>query len=304
MSDLDNDGLVVQEDWKSKYEALLKDKKLFEERLEERVTCPVCLEVPTRAPMYSCANGHLVCASCYQGPQSDCSLCRTKMNKTVSLLATTVIENIEHRCKFETDGCKVKTPAGKVEEHKRSCSFRPVKCPSLKCDKKVPFEHVMSHVLNECKESFKTFGVLDSSSCNLSFTLPANNLAVTFSVKPIKWNGQFFFLNMKVENEHHRRFYVQMLGTEEECEKYTVEINLKGEAGKRVTTFCDNPLSIEAAEDDLNAGGVMVSNAMLKKICVPVVDHPNKLQFSVSMTFATVTKRLRVGAYAGLRIIP
>ena len=63
MSDLDNDGLVVQEDWKSKYEALLKDKKLFEERLEERVTCPVCLEVPTHGPMYSCANGHLVCAS-------------------------------------------------------------------------------------------------------------------------------------------------------------------------------------------------------------------------------------------------
>ena len=95
-----------------------------------------------------------------------------------------------------------------------------------------------------------------------------------------------------------------MLGTEEECEKYTVEINLTDETGKHATTFCDNPLSIEAAEDDLNAGGVMVSNAMLKKIYLPVVDRPDKLQFFVSMTFATVTKRLRVGAYAGLRIIP
>ena len=148
MSDLDNDGLLAegQEGWKSKYEALLKEnidmketRKLFEEQLEERVRCPVCLEVPTSSPMYSCANGHLVCATCYQGSISNCSLCRTRMNKTISLLATAVIENIEHRCKFETEGCKVKTLVTQVEGHKKSCSFRPVECPSHLCKNNVPY---------------------------------------------------------------------------------------------------------------------------------------------------------------------
>lgn len=120
MSDPDN-GIFVEEDWKTKYEALLgeyvkleEEVKLFvklEEELEDRVRCPVCLELPTSSPVFSCPNGHLVCASCYPGSQSNCFLCRTKMHtprQTVSLVAITVVENIRHRCRFEADGCKVK----------------------------------------------------------------------------------------------------------------------------------------------------------------------------------------------------
>ena len=91
--------------------------------LEERVKCPVCLEVPTSGPMYSCSNGHLVCESCYQGTNSDCSMCRTRMFKNVSLLAKTVLENIEHRCRFDTEGCKVRTPLVDVENHKKICNL-------------------------------------------------------------------------------------------------------------------------------------------------------------------------------------
>ena len=216
MSDLEIDGL--EEDWKSKYEALLKEnagsketRKLLEEqleektnslvileekncslkkqleektwkfdklvdKLEERVRCPVCLEVPTSGPMYSCANGHLVCATCYQGSLSDCSLCRTRMDKTVSLLASTVIENIEHKCKFETDGCQKKTPLAGIEEHRKSCSFRPVDCPSHLCKKKVPLEHVVEHILNQCKHSFAKQDVTNSSIVQ-HFNFQAKSLA-------------------------------------------------------------------------------------------------------------------------------
>ena len=109
--------------------------------LEERVKCLVCLEVPTSGPIYSCSNGHLVCASCYQGTNSDCSMCRTRMFKNVSLLARTVLENIEHRCRFDTEGCQVTTPLSDVENHKKICNFRPVCCPSDLCKVKVAFKN-------------------------------------------------------------------------------------------------------------------------------------------------------------------
>ena len=342
MSDLNIDGLEEQQDWKSKYEALLKEnteskesRKLLQEqleakaksvvnleeesrtlkrqleeswnleeksskrqktgmvdqlleKLEERVRCPVCLEVPTSGPMYSCTNGHLVCATCYRGSFSDCSLCKTKMNKTVSLLASTVIENIEHKCKYETDGCKKKTPLAGIEEHKKICSFRPVDCPSHRCEEEVPFELVVDHLLKKCKYSFGKTDVTNSSiTGRLDF--PAGQIATApYSVKTYKWNNKFFFLNIKMENKHHRKFYVQMLGTEEECKKYTVEISLKAKTGKCAAMFCDNPFPIEVAEEDLKAGGMLVTKALLKKISFPMVDQPDWLSFSVLLTFAPV----------------
>ena len=91
-------------------------------QLEERVRCPICLEVPTTGPIYNCPAGHGVCSTCYKGPNSKCPMYRTKMNKNTSLLAMTVIENIEHVCEFE--GCEVRTPLAGVEEHRRSCNFK------------------------------------------------------------------------------------------------------------------------------------------------------------------------------------
>ena len=298
MYEFDNDGLQAKEDWKSEYEALLKKNmdmekksKSLMDQLGDRVRCPICLEVPTSSPMYSCANGHLVCAACYQGSLSNCSVCRTRMHKTVPLLATTVIENIEHSCKFETDGCKVKTSVTDIERHRKSCSFRPVDCPSHLCKKKVPFGHVVDHVMVECDYSFSkgrgSLRAVEYSSINSTFNFPANMLAsATYSVEMYQWNGQFFFLNMRVESALHRKFYVQMFGTEEECKKYTVQINLGDKTGKYAITFCDHPFPIEVSEEDLKAGGLQVSHVMQKKVCIPVVD---KLNFSLLLTFARVT---------------
>ena len=94
---------------------------------------------------------------------------------------------------------------------------------------------------------------------------------------------------MKAQNNLHRQFYVQMLGTEEECKKITVEIKLMDKTGKRAITFCDNPLHVEISEEDLKAGGIHVSHTMAKKICFPTVGEPEWISFSVWLTFATET---------------
>ena len=63
-------------DWKAKYEALLEEKLAAEEKskstdkllekLEEGIRCPVCLEVPSSSPVYTCSRGHLLCSACYR----------------------------------------------------------------------------------------------------------------------------------------------------------------------------------------------------------------------------------------------
>merc|ERR1711934_977325 len=216
---------------------------------------------------------------------SDCALCRTSMNRTVSLLAATVIENIQHRCRFETDGCKVKAPLTEVKEHMSRCSFRPVDCPSHLCTKKVPFQHVVDHILNECDHSFSKRGFYKNNEGDY-FDVPKSTFTANFYFEPdclasetypvsmFKWNDQFFFLNMKIDNEHQRKFYVQMLGTDEECEKYTVKLRLKAKTGKHAITFCDNPFPIEVSKEDLKAGGMQVSHVMMEKVSCAVANRP------------------------------
>ena len=264
--------------------------KAFVDLLEERVKCPVCLEVPTSSPMYSCSNGHLVCVSCYQGSNSDCSMCRTKMFKNVSLLAKTVLENIEHRCRFDIEGCKVRTPLAEVEGHKKICNFRPVSCPSYRCKDKVAFEKVIDHILSKCKHSF-SMKYLEGPSHSQVFNVPISSFEkYSTKVQPMKFHEHFFFLNEKIDNEHVRRFYVQMLGTPEECKKHTVEIKLADKTGKQVNTFRDHPLPIEMSEEESKFGGMQISNSFKRKICTPVVGNPEKLAFSVELTFASVSE--------------
>ena len=50
--------------------------------LKDRVECPVCLDIPTIGPIYSCPNGHCICYVCYQGQASNCPVCRTRVAKT------------------------------------------------------------------------------------------------------------------------------------------------------------------------------------------------------------------------------
>ena len=320
--DNSDDGLIEGvHEWKAKYEALLKVNKELEEQksksvaeleeksksleqllqkhklcekmsdnLEERVRCPVCLEVPTSGPFYSCTKGHLVCTSCYQGPTSNCPLCRTRMFKTFSLLATTVIENIEHRCKFEAEGCKEKMLVGKVEEHRLSCNFRPVSCPSIGCKVRLPLTQLVDHITGTCNHSYaKIQGKVHDlalPSCTKTFTFSFDPKPPVICTYTFKWRSQFFFLIEMEDGPMHRKFYVQMLGSEEECKKYRVGISMEDAKGLNHMKFCDNPLSIEMSEENLKYGGMQISNKMKERLFSTSVVDPQMHQFTVTLLFA------------------
>ena len=245
-----------------------KALKFLTDQLEGRVKCPVCLEVPTSGPIYSCPQGHLVCSTCFQGPDSNCPLCRTRMSKTISLLATTVIENIEHSCKFEEEGCRVKSLVGEVEKHRQECPFRPVPCPSTNiCKKLVPLAHLIDHILNTCEgSSAKSAGHcknVEGSSCTETY-LDLGSLYCCM-VDTFSWADKFFFLCQR-KGEQCSNMYVQMLGTEEECKLYTVSLNLVDKSGQVSLRFSDSPLPIEMTEEDRKVAGLPVFDKFMKKI--------------------------------------
>ena len=47
------------------------------QELLDLLQCPVCLDVPRAAPIFSCRNGHLICGKC-KPKVSSCPICRSK----------------------------------------------------------------------------------------------------------------------------------------------------------------------------------------------------------------------------------
>ena len=89
----------------------------------DKIECPVCLEIPRSGPVPVCPNGHFVCKKCKAG---SCPTCRVAMGEGKSLLAVTILESIEHSCKFED--CDEKFPLAHIEKHEEVCLCRLVNC--------------------------------------------------------------------------------------------------------------------------------------------------------------------------------
>ncbi len=80
------------------------------EALRERVTCPVCYEIPRQGGFFQCPNGHLVCERDFEslsGPKM-CPECRTEYRRQPTLgfkpprspLAEEVLQIIRIPCRW------------------------------------------------------------------------------------------------------------------------------------------------------------------------------------------------------------
>ena len=137
-----------------RYTKLLEKHNTLVSELRAKVECPVCLVLPIEGPMASCPKGHLVCLPCHQAmvsrDQGNCPNCREPMGKTKSLLAKTVIENIEHEC--NNDGCNKMLPQRELVRHERElCDYRKVLCPELGCNQMILHKEVVKHKKEICE---------------------------------------------------------------------------------------------------------------------------------------------------------
>merc|ERR1712129_181619 len=156
--------------------------------------------------------------------------CREPMGKGKSLLAKMVIESMEHECSLE--GCNAMVTHQDYKMHQEACGYRIVICPgSLTCKKMVPFCEVEEHVKN-CKGCLSCLSHDDFHSQVYTVTEPmlqdpAQDLQLMEwpSILGKSKSGKNFFFRMNRVNQIIS-MEVVMLGSEEECEKVEVEIQI------------------------------------------------------------------------------
>ena len=91
--------------------------------IEDSVKCLVCLNIPREAPVPCCGSGHIICQAC-RWKTSSCPKCKQKIDGN-SLLAETIIGQLEHRCKFKALGCQVQMLLEDLQTHESNCKNNP-----------------------------------------------------------------------------------------------------------------------------------------------------------------------------------
>jgi len=182
---------------------LARKHKSFLNKLRGKIQCPVCQEVPRSGKVPVCPSGHFVCRKC---KTSICPTCRVTMGNCMSSLAVTVIENIDHKCKFAA--CQELFPLDKLEEHEKVCSHRTVKCPHLNCAEEIALSKLPAHIVSKgcCGDKIPTVIPMDSTDHikrRFMFTEDTKDMywtsslfsydGILFVVFPVKLEGVFYF---------------------------------------------------------------------------------------------------------------
>ena len=201
----------------------LKRKLHVVDLLKDKIECPVCMEIPRKGPVLVCSNGHVVCNTC---KGEACHTCRVQMGNGRSLLAETILENIDHGCEF--DGCDECFPVYKIEQHSKVCSHRNVSCPFGGCKLKVGLSKFIDH-LNKNPCSYDSAPKLIEKSSDIE----TRHFIVNEQTKKsaIGWSPLYTFsfedVSFGIFVTKHAGEYCfcsVMFSSEEECSKYKIDM--------------------------------------------------------------------------------
>ena len=264
-------------------------------KLQAKVECPVCFDVPKQAPVPVCPNGHVVCQGC---KRDLCPTCRVRMGVGTSILAVTVIENIPHMCEFQIYGCQISCSIVSLPAHQAGCSYRAVKCPNFSCNERVPLTLLAEHTLRRCIHNGTFYSTPLSNSYN--YIIPANQTDQFDNRRNSTWrpdgithDGKNFFLKITRKGKKAMwYFYLQMAGSEEEAKQYTATIYVfrtsVGVDGKNSHRFIGDICPIDLVSTDRAAESgycCVLTDAQMKRVFTegPAREADKKFGFSVEV---------------------
>merc|ERR1712059_35149 len=261
-------------------------------KLRDKVECPVCLDVPKKAPIPVCPNGHVVCLRCVR---EECPTCRARMEQGRSTLAVTVIENIEHQC--ENEGCGESYPLADLAGHEGQCCHRLVQCPGLDCNTRVSLTSLPSHQVSCCVER----GEIKEMQLPHIFTYMINEDVEdlvgerqnsNWRLEAFNFDGKIFLLKV-TRNARWGRWlvFVQMVGGVNLTVKYGVQLTLfrpqDGVDGKYSLRYSGDicPIDVGSVEEAANLGLCLTlrDGGMEKFFVKNVASRENEFFLSVSI---------------------
>ena len=228
-------------------EAKLRGQEALMGKLKGMMECPVCLSVPVEVPVPCCPVGHIICKPCQselrRAGRWTCPTCRVRMGNSTSLLAKTLVENMEHKCNLA--GCEEIVPYKEYRKHQDDCKHRVVMCPGLEgcCDELIPFCKVEDHAISTCSGMVYEVQNKDQSF-GISFgegEKPGDEDYLMWKTRMFKSLGRKFFVKVEVSEGH---LYVEtlMLGSPRDCEGVEAEVSLlHGKSREVVYKFFSKP---------------------------------------------------------------
>jgi hypothetical protein len=106
----------------------------YQERLQEVMRCPVCLDLPRGGEAYVCINGHIVCETCKEKVVAMCPVCRVSALWSIcpfyKRIAAEFLSQIRAVCAYTASGCRHKLDLFLVSRHEEKCYYRPIYCPA------------------------------------------------------------------------------------------------------------------------------------------------------------------------------
>ncbi|KAM9994024.1 hypothetical protein ACTFIZ_011979 [Dictyostelium cf. discoideum] len=152
-----------------------------QESLQNKYSCPICLEFIYKKSIYQCKSGHHACKECWEkslGNKKECMICRLDVKSFEDLSRCLILEQAFDRkeccciysynekilkvvenptdgadqrkfIKDEENGCKETMFVDQVESHSRSCSFKFVPCSFKGCEMILRLNSLESHE-NQC----------------------------------------------------------------------------------------------------------------------------------------------------------
>jgi len=231
-------------------------------KVKEKIECPVCLDIPRKSPVPVCPNGHFMCEKC----KTDlCPSCRVSMGQGKSLLAATIVENIDHKCNF--NDCDKSFMIGDLAQHETICPHRTVSCPRIRCNASVSLAKLEAHLLNNPTCSFPTIEALRTqwNRCNYKCSVHGNS---SWPVKLCRYSDKLFVVYpTKINGQYY--FVILLLDCEDECSKFKFEMIIH-ESGsnplesENVVKFQGCPLSVDSKIEERNI--YSVNNMLMKRI--------------------------------------
>jgi len=249
----------------SKSKVIKQDHLL--QQLKDKVECPVCLVIPRGGPVSVCPNGHVVCETC---KRDSCPTCRSAMGTGKSLLAGTIVENIDHNCKF-SDCNEVFAPED-LEEHEAVCPHRTVNCPDVKCLVKVPLSKLVDHLnrSDKCTPNKTPRKILVNWNRNNYREAPkGDGKSIYWPVDVCSYSGETFAV-FPTKSEGQYYFVIVMFASESECSKFKFEMIIHESLGldsEDSVKFQGSPLSIDLKKKEFNfysASALFMSKIMKK----------------------------------------
>lgn len=191
--------------------------------------CLICMEVPTKAPIYQCEEGHILCEECYElrkGGENTCPTCKVTLSGIRCRMAEKLLSKLPSRCRYSngnSNGCEVELMSDDLAKHEKVCSHRPIACLDLQCREEIKIMDFVKHL--------EEHEITDQPTDTTSVTLPDYEKAKSYLQCPsthFKVEEDDFYLVLVRTKKG--LWYLWICGVPAQVsEKYKYKIEMKSE---------------------------------------------------------------------------